>query len=149
MESTAQGIMKLSRDWTIEYGNRVACEILHDLIVGKSYWECFPTVRGKPSEEHLQRAMAGARNCEWGELLRAEAGVVRGAGVSHGRRPEPVLHPHYARKQMEEELAEERLLREKRIEALSVLGGRAGARDQQSAGDHPRHGERPGAAGGG
>ena len=123
MDSTAEGIVKLGHDWSILYGNRVAREILPDLVVGKSYWECFPAVKGTASEHMLRQVMEKRKDAEWENFYEpyhewyAVHTYPTAGGVSL------FFIPITRRKNLEAQLETERMLREKRIEALSIMAG--------------------------
>jgi signal transduction histidine kinase len=123
MDSTAEGILKLGLDWTVLYGNRVARDILPDLVIGNNYWECFPGVRGTEAEAHLRYVMDERKEAAWEnfyepyrEYYAAHAYPTEG-GISI------FFVPVTRRKLLEQQLEEERRLREKRIEALSAMAG--------------------------
>ena len=123
LDSTSEAILKLGGDWTILYGNRVAHEIAPDLIVGKSYWECFPAIRGSDSEAHLRAAMEQRIDVEWENFYEPyqEHYAVHAYPTIDGL--SLFFIPVTQRKRLEDQLERERTLREKRIEALSHMAG--------------------------
>jgi PAS domain S-box-containing protein len=123
LECTSDGVVKIDHHWNLTYGNRKAAESLPDFCIGKSYWDCFPGVRGTPLEKTLQKAMRERTEASyeiyyqpylqwyWGNIYPTDDGLtIFFTNVT-------------AEKVLQEEVERGRLLREKRIEALSHMAG--------------------------
>jgi signal transduction histidine kinase len=108
---------------TILFGNRWALEMLPDLIIGETYWSCFPGVSGTPLEQTVKTAMDTRTETsyevfygpyqQWfkGRVFPTETGI----SVFFSDCTEV--------KRVQEQLALEQVLHEKRIEALSHMAG--------------------------
>ncbi len=119
LESPLEGIFKLRLDWTIAYANRQALLLGTELVLEKSYWECYPATRGTILEDSFVRTMRdrvmtefeilGDRSGQWFHVhcFPAEEG-----GMS------VFFTPLTARKQLEEELFTELLLRKEHEDAV-------------------------------
>ena len=57
LECTSDGVLKMDRNWNLIYGNAKAVNSLPDFYLGKSYWACFPEVRGTALEHTLHQVM--------------------------------------------------------------------------------------------
>lgn len=123
LESTSDSVITISHEWMLLYGNRKAMESLPDFKVGENYWSCFPDVLSTPVEGLLRRAMEERLETEYEEYY-----------VSYGRWYKMHAFPTSdglsiffsdisEEKKMQNQLAKEQLLREKRIEALSHMAG--------------------------
>ena len=123
MDSTSEGIMELGRDWTILYGNRKAVTTLPDFKVGKNYWACFPAVRNTPTELGLRKTMeervetAFENYYEPYDLYYRVRIFPTETGIAI------FFTDITSEKTLQNQLAVEQLLREKRIEALSHMAG--------------------------
>jgi PAS domain S-box-containing protein len=123
MDSTSEGIMELGRDWTILYGNRKAVTTLPDFKVGKNYWACFPAVRNSPTEKGLRRTMeervetAFENYYEPYDLYYRVRIFPTESGIAI------FFTDITSEKTLQNQLAIEQVLREKRIEALSHMAG--------------------------
>lgn len=42
MDSTSEAILKVDREWVLQYANRRAFEVSPELAIGKGFWEIFP-----------------------------------------------------------------------------------------------------------
>ena len=122
MDSTSEGIFKLSSDWVILYANRIAFAIAPDMVVGRSYWECFPAVDPE-TEGYLRQTMTQRVEHEWENYYAPYEAFycVHTYPAENGM--SVFFIPVTKRKKLEQQLELERTLREKRIEALSHMAG--------------------------
>ncbi len=122
MNSTSDGIVQIGFDWTMLYLNKVALA-LSPVGVGQSYWLRNASFLGTPVESEIRRFMEE----------RIE-GTIEVAHAAHGSRFTATFYPAAhglsvfftnvdVQRRLEEELARERMLRDKRIEALSHMAG--------------------------
>jgi diguanylate cyclase (GGDEF)-like protein len=121
LESTSDNVVTISSDWLILYANQNARNTLPDLKIGTSYWTCFPSIIGTPTEEYLRAAMVD-RSEQHYELFFAPQRRwynTKAFPVSEGITL--FFSDITQEKQSEEQLALEQLLREKRIEALTHM----------------------------
>jgi PAS domain S-box-containing protein len=123
MDSTADGILEVDHDWLMLYGNRKAVETLPDFKVGRSLWACFPALVDTSVEQTLRRAMEERVPATWEnhyapyDLWYRSRAFPTEDGVS-------IFYTDItAEKTMQNQLALEQILREKRIEALSHMAG--------------------------
>ena len=123
LESTSDGVVTISRDWSMLYANRRAQESLPDWVIGKNYWEAFPSMLQSPTGDLLRKCMEQRTEIRY-ELyfepykvwFRARAFPVE-EGIS-------IFFTDISdEKEMQEQLEHEQVLREKRIEALSHMAG--------------------------
>jgi signal transduction histidine kinase len=123
MNATSEGIFKLSSDWTVIDANRRAFELAPGLILGRNYWECFPGVLGTEIEGSLRRTMTEGRESVWENYW--EPYQIWYSVHTHPTEDgmSVFFAPVTVRKELEAQLEEESLQREKRIEALSVMAG--------------------------
>jgi signal transduction histidine kinase len=123
LECTSDSVMKINSQWALVYGNRKAIESLPDFKLGKSYWDCFPEPIGSPLEETLRTAMEQRKAATYEVFYAPYEQWYRG----HVYPSEDGLSIFFANvtveKALEEKVERERLLKEKRIEALSHMAG--------------------------
>jgi len=123
LDSTSEGILKIDRDWTIIYGNRRAFETLPDLRIGATLWSCFPKLLGTEQERSARKAMEERVETRWEHFYEPYQEWVQ----THCFPADEGLSLFFtlttARKKLEIQLETERLLREKRIVALSNMAG--------------------------
>ncbi len=121
LESTSDQVVTISHQWIVLYANRRAVANFRELKIGASYWTCFPTMLGAPTEQYLHAAMTERSEQNY-ELFFAPYRrwyrvkvfpVVEGISLFFSDITEA--------KKIEEQLALEQLLREKRIEALTHM----------------------------
>jgi PAS domain S-box-containing protein len=123
LECTSDGVLKMDRNWNLVYGNAKAVSSLPDFYLGKSYWACFPEVRGTPLERTLREAMRDRSEAPYEIYYPPYQQWYRGA-----------IYPTFdglalfftnitAEKALQEEAERARFLKEKRIEALSHMAG--------------------------
>jgi signal transduction histidine kinase len=123
MDSTSDCVMKIGTDWTVLYGNRQAFDALPDLVIGRNYWLCFPAAAGTEAEQNLRKCMEDRVPISYERFYEpykqwfSVNGFPTEGGIS------AFFKTITERKQLEQQLEAERLLREKRIEALSHLAG--------------------------
>ncbi len=123
MDSTSDGILQLSHEWRILYGNRRAEELLTNFEVGGRFWESFPSIIGTPIADSLLRCMSERVTVVYENhfaptnlWFRARAfPTEEGIGL--------FFSDITTEKTMQNKLALEQILREKRIEALSQMAG--------------------------
>ena len=123
MDSIADGVLQLSHEWRILYGNRRAKELITDFEVGGPFWESFPSIIGTPVADSLircmnERVMVVYENhfAPTNLWFRARAyPTEEGIGL--------FFTDITTEKTMQNKLALEQILREKRIEALSQMAG--------------------------
>jgi len=123
LECTSDCVVTIGRDWTLLYGNHRALETLPDFAVGRNYWECFPAALGTPSEAILRAAMENhtVANYErfhepYGTWFKVRLYPTE-AGLS------AFFTDITEEKRLQEQIALEQVMREKRIEALSHMAG--------------------------
>lgn len=123
LDSSSEGVLKLDAQWTVLYANRKAKEISPELVVGVNFWVCYPQLRGTAAELGLHVAMDERREAHY-EVYYAPYDE----WFSVSAFPTPLGISVFYRKitvekKLGEQLALERELREKRIEALSNMAG--------------------------
>ena len=123
MDSSSDGIMQISHDWTILYGNRKAAERLLDFKVGGHLWECFPALLGTHVERTLRRAMRDRVNTVYDNHYAPYNMWYRSRAFPTEDGISIFFTDITSQKTLEEQLALEQILREKRMEALSNLAG--------------------------
>ncbi len=123
LDSTSEGILKIDLDWTLLYGNRRAFETLADLRIGASLWDCFPATLGTDAERAVRKSMEQCVETQWEifyepyqEWFETHCFPTVGGLTLF-------FTLTTARKKLELQLEAERLLREKRIVALSNMAG--------------------------
>ena len=123
MDSTSQGILQISHEWIVIYGNRRAAEILPDFNVGIDCWKCFPALLSDTSEQHLRMAMTthAASKFQIDDLSSSRCYEVNVFSTSKGLTL--FFNDISEEKKIKDQLTLEQLLREKRIEALSHMAG--------------------------
>jgi PAS domain S-box-containing protein len=123
LESTTDSVMTLGHDWTMLYANKRALEELPEVAIGQDYWTHFPTVLGTPTGALLRQAMSERTEVRYEIFYTPHAAWFRG----HAFPTEDGLTVFFSdiseEKQMQERLELERLLRERRIGALSHMAG--------------------------
>jgi C4-dicarboxylate-specific signal transduction histidine kinase len=123
LDSTSDGIMKLDLEWTILYGNRRAREISSDLKVGANFWDCYPAIAATPAEGHLRSCMDERKEVHY-EVHYAPYGEWFEVRAFPSPRGMSLFYRAITtQKRLEEQLQQERALREKRVEALSHMAG--------------------------
>jgi signal transduction histidine kinase/PAS domain-containing protein len=123
LDSTSEGIFKLSFDWTVVYTNRPA--LRDDILqLGNSYWDCYPAARGTIIEECFTRTMQDRIATEFenfwapnGEWYSVHCYPIEG-GMS------VFFTPVTARKLLEQELKRENTLRKEREDAAALANER-------------------------
>ena len=123
MNATSDGVLQLGYDWTILYGNQRAQELITDFEIGNPFWESFPSIVGTPIEDNLRRCMEERFTVVYENhfaptnlWFRARAYPTQeGIGL--------FFTDITTEKTMQNKLALEQILREKRIAALSRMAG--------------------------
>jgi C4-dicarboxylate-specific signal transduction histidine kinase len=123
LESTSDRVMTIGHDWKILYGNRHAKDNLPDCKVGENFWTCFPGFLSTPSELNMRTAMEQRAEADFEDFyvpygkwfkfhtFPIEDGLsIFFSDITEGRK-------------LREQLLEEEILKEKRIEALSHMAG--------------------------
>lgn len=123
LECTSDCVMTVGRDWNILYGNQRTIVTLPDFAVGRGFWECFPSVLGSPSETILRSSMKARIDASY-EHFSVPYGVWFKVRVFPSEVGISLFFTDVTtEKRMEEQIALEQVLREKRIEALSHMAG--------------------------
>jgi diguanylate cyclase (GGDEF)-like protein len=123
MDSTSQGILQISHDWSVVYGNRRAAEILPEFDIGIDCWKCFPALLSGPAEQHLRKAMTSRSESKFQIDDPSSAGCYE-LNVFSTRNGLTIFFSDISEeKRIKDQLVLEQLLREKRIEALSHMAG--------------------------
>jgi two-component system, cell cycle sensor histidine kinase and response regulator CckA len=123
LEYTSDSVMTISHEWILLYGNRQARESLPNFTVGENYWTCFPGVISTPAEPWLQAAMEERSpvSYEYFYVPHQQWFKVRVFPIMEGL---SVFFTDITQeKRLQDQLALEQDLREKRIEALSHMAG--------------------------
>ena len=123
MESTSDGVIKMNSAWNLVYCNRKAANSLPDFFIGKSYWDCFPEVRGTSLEQTLRQSMRDRREATYEIYYPPYHGWYRGTVYPTDDGLTIFFTNVTAEKVLQEEVERARLLKEKRIEALSHMAG--------------------------
>ncbi len=113
LEATSDQVVTLSHDWTVAYANGSALQSVPELRVGANYWSCFPLLLGTPAEQYQREAMAGRSEVFYDSFYTPHEKWYR---VKVYPVPEGVAIFLC-------DITEERSLREKRVEALSLMAG--------------------------
>ena len=123
LDSTADRVLAVGHDWIVTYANGKALKAFENLKVGTPYWSCFPALEGTPEErqqrEAMQRRLEVHSECTYltdGECYRVSLYPIE-AGLSI------FFSDITEEKTLQDKVALEQLLREKRIEALSHMAG--------------------------
>jgi C4-dicarboxylate-specific signal transduction histidine kinase len=121
LESTSDNVVTIGHDWVTLYTNRRAAASFPDGKIGSNYWACFPSAIGTSAERAMRTAMSERVEqryeiffAPYGRWFRAKAFPVE-EGISI------FFSDITEEKKNQEQLAVERLLREKRIEALTHM----------------------------
>jgi C4-dicarboxylate-specific signal transduction histidine kinase len=123
MDSASDGIIKISRSWRIIYGNRAAIASLADFRVDDDFWRCFPALLSTHAEERLRTAMDERVETGYDIFYTPYSGWYRIRIFPTVRGISLFFSNITAEKKLQEQLEQEQLLREKRIEALSHMAG--------------------------
>jgi len=123
LESTSDCIMTMGRDWTLLYANKNALTTLPDIRLGKSYWDCFPSVLSTPAETHLRSAMAQRESIKFENFYEPYERWYRVAVYPSSDGLSVFFGDITEEKKIHAQLELEQVLREKRIEALSHMAG--------------------------
>jgi PAS domain S-box-containing protein len=123
LEYTSDSVMTISHEWILLYGNRQALESLPNFTVGENYWTCFPGVISTPAEPWLQAAMEERSpvSYEYFYVPHQQWFKVRVFPTEEGL--SAFFTDITQEKKLQDQLALEQDLREKRIEALSHMAG--------------------------
>jgi signal transduction histidine kinase len=122
MDSTTEGIFNLAFDWTISSANHTALTI-PGVELGRSYWDCFPPVATLPLGQALRDTMAQRTRADFSLFYEPFQSWFKGQLCPTPTGLALFFQDVSAEKLLEEQLAEEQMLREKRIEVLSVMAG--------------------------
>ena len=123
MDATSDGVLQISHDWRILYGNKRAEELITDFEIGAPFWDSFPSIIGTPIADNLIRCMEERVTVIYENhfvptnlWFRARAYPTQeGIGL--------FFTDITTEKTMQNKLALEQILREKRIAALSQMAG--------------------------
>ncbi len=123
LNSTAEGILKIGHDWHLIYGNTKAIEICGKLAIGESLWTYFPSLNEASTRERLQHAMDQRATVSF-EVFESEKQIWFSCNVFPTSIGLSLFFIDISEtKRLQENLALEKVLREKRIEALSHMAG--------------------------
>jgi len=120
---TSDSVITIEQDWTMLYGNRRALEMLPDLVIGKSYWSCFPGVSGTPLEQRMKTAMETRVETSYEIFYEPYQQWFKGRVFPTDTGVSVFFSNCTEEKRMHDQIALEQDLREKRIEALSHMAG--------------------------
>jgi C4-dicarboxylate-specific signal transduction histidine kinase len=120
---TSDSVITIEQDWTMLYGNRRALEMLPDLVIGKSYWSCFPGVSGTPLEHRMKTAMETRVETSYEIFYEPYQQWFKGRVFPTDTGVSVFFSNCTEEKRMHDQIALEQDLREKRIEALSHMAG--------------------------
>jgi diguanylate cyclase (GGDEF)-like protein len=121
LESTSDNVVTIGSDWTILYGNEKARETLPELKIGASYWTCFASVLGTPTELHLRAAMSERTEQHYEVFFAPYRRWYRAKAFPVAEGISLFFSDITEERENEEQLALEQILREKRIEALTHM----------------------------
>jgi PAS domain S-box-containing protein len=123
LECMSDCVMTIGRDWTIVYANRRTLETLPACVLGRVYWECFPSIVGTPTDLILRHAMETQTGASYERF-------VDPPGIWFKVRTFPsevgltaFFNDITEEKKLQELIVLEQVMREKRIEALSHMAG--------------------------
>jgi C4-dicarboxylate-specific signal transduction histidine kinase len=123
MDSTSDGIIEMNRSWVIRYGNRRATEHLERFRVGRSLWACFPGLSSTPNEMKLKEGMSLNKEVAFEHYDDASDKWFRGRLFPSAEGASIFFNNITIERKMQDQITAERLVREKRIEALSHMAG--------------------------
>jgi PAS domain S-box-containing protein len=123
MDSTSEGILQISRDWTILYANRKGVESLVEFKIGKVFWNCFPAMCSSHAKQQLRITMEDRLETTHEDYYAPYDQWYRGHAFPTGDGISLFFRNITAEKKLQDQLTLEQLLREKRIEALSHMAG--------------------------
>jgi PAS domain S-box-containing protein len=123
LECTSDGVMKIDSNWNMIYGNRRAANSIPDFGIGKNYWESFPDVRGTPLEDTFRKTMRERVETSYEVYYPPYQKWFRGNAYPTHDGMTVFFTDITAEKVLQEEVERGRLLREKRVEALSHMAG--------------------------
>jgi signal transduction histidine kinase len=123
LECTSDNVIKIDSNWKLVYGNRKAANSLPEFFIGKNYWDCFAGVCGTPLEQTLHQAMRD-RNEAFYEIYYPPYQQWHRGNIYPTHDGLTVFFRDVtAEKALQEEVEHARILKEKRIEALSHMAG--------------------------
>lgn len=123
LESTSDNIMTIDREWRVLYANGRALRSLPDLGIGENYWSCFPALLGTPAERVQRNAMTNRSEEQYQLFYPPYERWYRVKVFPVAEGISVFFRDVTDEKKIEDQLALEQLLREKRIEALSHMTG--------------------------
>jgi len=123
LECTSDGVMTLSREWVIQYGNGIALAGLPDFKVGQVYWNCFPTLLGTISEKCARTTMVDRIETSYENYYAPYQKWHRVRVFPTDDGVSLFFSNITEEKKLRDQLELEQMLREKRIEALSHMAG--------------------------
>jgi signal transduction histidine kinase len=123
LECTSDGVMTLSREWVILYGNGIALTGLPDFRVGKVYWSCFSMLLGTISERCIRTTMVDRIETSYESYYAPYQKWHRVRVFPTDDGVTLFFSNITEEKKLRDQLELEQLLREKRIEALSHMAG--------------------------
>jgi PAS domain S-box-containing protein len=123
LESMSDSVMTMSKDWTLLYCNPKGTQMIPDFAVGANYWTCFPKVAGTDMEKTLRRVMKTRVEASYEIFYEPYKKWYKGRIFPTDTGLSIFFSDHTEERGMQEQLALEQELREKRIEALSHMAG--------------------------
>ena len=123
LESMSDSVMTMSKDWTLLYCNPKGTEMIPDFAVGANYWACFPEVEGTETGKRLRRVMETRVEASYEIFYEPYKKWYKGRILPTDGGLSVFFSDNSEEKAMQEQLALEQELREKRIEALSHMAG--------------------------
>jgi diguanylate cyclase (GGDEF)-like protein len=121
LESTSDNVVTIGMDWTMLYANEKASEILPDFKIGEHYWTAFPSVFGTAAEDALRTSMSERTEQHYEIFFEPTKRWFRARAFPVAEGISVFFSDITEERRIEEQLALEQLLREKRIEALSHM----------------------------
>ena len=122
-EPPNEGVIEYGRDWTILYCNDRAKKIVPSLALSANLWELYPGLVGTFVEDHLQRAMKERVRTSYENFYDPLGIWFRVHALPSPSGIRLLFQDITAAKQVALLLEQEKVLREKRIEAISHMAG--------------------------
>lgn len=123
LESTLDSIITLDAEWIIRYMNGNAMQMPSGRVVGLSFWDAFPGLRGSIAESSLIHCMATRESTEYEIYYAPFARWYRVFANASADGISLFYQDITIEKELAEQLERERTLRERKIAALSHMAG--------------------------
>jgi signal transduction histidine kinase len=121
LDSTSEGVLEVSPQWSVLYANRRALALLEDLKLGDDLWSCFPALCTTPVQQSLREAMVERRDITQETYYAPGDRWYRFQAFPLSDGMSIFFRDTTAEKNMERQLSIEQLLKEKRAEALGHM----------------------------